>query len=1228
MKIKNLSLKIVLIVISALLSLFAYSSIVYADVINSLDPWTVSSSQIIPRNTANGVTVPSLGGSGTKSVCVDNNGVFSTSGCASSGGGGAGTFSTSTAFGTVLNNYSNNITDVVEIGGTSTSSAKFWFNGGTGTSWLNQASSSLFTANTGYFGSIQATSTSSTATSTFNAASFTNSLTSLQNLTPNSNTVQGGGYPAMDTSSAANAGMGTYLAILNYANESRIWLTGNIQQVNIYLKTKPVTLTNFVFDVWRRNPSGAYDIVGTSTIFSSLSAGANTVTLTNPIAVKEGDYIGYEISFSSSPSFFLIAQNIAAGESVGTYYQTTVPGTFNQNWEGDSNLNNFVDIKVSTSPSPVGVFIGDSIVSGTAQTNAYTEGGTQHNLYGSIPAKLENTLGITIVNAGIGGQKTSDFVFRFTADVINMHPRICFLEGGINDIANGVSASTVLANFATMASSCVSNNIKPVVMLITPWSNGTNSQMQERDVINAGLRGYTTTYGAIIVDTDPYLGKYRVGGDIGNLWDDRPEYYLDGVHFNDAGYDKIANVIADNLAQNVTIGSSFTGEENITGNFINYTGITGTRYLRVGRNTDTTGTGADLQIQAGGAYASSTNLNGGNLNLNSGISVGTGISDVTFNTPSTTLAASGVDNPLSERMRIKGGTGYIGIGLPNPGNPLSVYSPNLDVVPVFKIADGNASGYTQMQFAGTGHVYNEGVGNASEVGLGIANKMYIYDANASQLRMVLDTNGNFGFGSSTPGTLVSLGLGANAINLSPTGTSTWQSGASGINIKAGCFAINGSCISTGSGTPGGSNTQIQYNNSGSFAGSSNLTWNNGAQTLSTGSLTLQGSESILGGALTMNSNSVNEVTSISDPNDAITFDVTNHRMNDTAGALNADFSGSNIFAIGTTTGYSRLSVWGASNQGRLLEVNNSASSTRLWVSGTGFGTTTLSGLNISGSATSTSNVGYNITTGCYAVNGTCTGSGSGSVTAVTGTFPIISSGGTSPNITFGGLSTSTAAVIGNIPYFSGLNTFANVATGTISVSGGITTTAGSSVIGSGLTIGCTTASGSQAGCLSSADWTTFNNKLSNYDWKQENNTYGINSLTPTTTLPLEIKSTASSTFAGGLESFTTVKSGNFVATSASGINATSTLQDTNFGNSTGTGSFTVDYSGFVGVGSTTPRNTFVVQGASANSATKGTCFRAKDVGANTFTYWWFKAGVQTVQTTDCGGTGTTTITYD
>lgn len=87
----------------------------------------------------------------------------------------------------------------------------------------------------------------------------------------------------------------------------------------------------------------------------------------------------------------------------------------------------------------------------------------------------------------------------------------------------------------------------------------------------------------------------------------------------------------------------------------------------------------------------------------------------------------------------------------------------------------------------------------------------------------------------------------------------------------------------------------------------------------------------------------------------------------------------------------------------------------------------------------------------------CTVANTGTVTAVTGTYPIISSGGTTPNLTFGGLSTSTAAVIGNIPYFSGVNTFANVATTSHAFSGPFTVsgTMGALVGGTNTTVNWT-----------------------------------------------------------------------------------------------------------------------------------------------------------------------------
>lgn len=64
---------------------------------------------------------------------------------------------------------------------------------------------------------------------------------------------------------------------------------------------------------------------------------------------------------------------------------------------------------------------------------------------------------------------------------------------------------------------------------------------------------------------------------------------------------------------------------------------------------------------------------------------------------------------------------------------------------------------------------------------------------------------------------------------------------------------------------------------------------------------------------------------------------------------------------------------------------------------------------------------------------------------ISATWPIQLSGAT---LSFGGLSTSTAAVVGNIPYFSGVNTFANVATTTLTATSPLSLSQPISVLGS------------------------------------------------------------------------------------------------------------------------------------------------------------------------------------
>lgn len=73
-----------------------------------------------------------------------------------------------------------------------------------------------------------------------------------------------------------------------------------------------------------------------------------------------------------------------------------------------------------------------------------------------------------------------------------------------------------------------------------------------------------------------------------------------------------------------------------------------------------------------------------------------------------------------------------------------------------------------------------------------------------------------------------------------------------------------------------------------------------------------------------------------------------------------------------------------------------------------------------------------------------------------------------------GLATTSQPTSSNLLVSNGTNGVYGVATSTLSATSPLT---GSFVqVGSGGSLGCQTASGSQAGCLASADWTTFNNK--------------------------------------------------------------------------------------------------------------------------------------------------------
>ena len=136
------------------------------------------------------------------------------------------------------------------------------------------------------------------------------------------------------------------------------------------------------------------------------------------------------------------------------------------------------------------------------------------NYYGSPAWFLQQILGGTVYNNGIGGTTAAHTVARWCRDVLAQTPAqgcnvsdsigatvtlprqadVVFLFVGVNDIgsstATGIGATTLEGYFQTIITSAASNNIKLIIGLIPAWSTwnsgGTSRTVQE--TVNAWLK--------------------------------------------------------------------------------------------------------------------------------------------------------------------------------------------------------------------------------------------------------------------------------------------------------------------------------------------------------------------------------------------------------------------------------------------------------------------------------------------------------------------------------------------------------------------------------------------------------------------------------------------------------------------------------------------------------------------------------------------------------------------
>ena len=170
------------------------------------------------------------------------------------------------------------------------------------------------------------------------------------------------------------------------------------------------------------------------------------------------------------------------------------------------------------------------------------------------------------------------------------------------------------------------------------------------------------------------------------------------------------------------------------------------------------------------------------------------------------------------------------------------------------------------------------------------------------------------------------------------------------------------------------------------------------------------------------------------------------------------------------------------------------------------GSQTLTNKTISGANNTLSNIGNSsLTNSAITINGTSTSLGGsisvGTVTSVTGTAPVVSSGGATPAISMPAATSSVNGYLTSTDWTTFNNKGSGTVTSVAAITLGTTGTDLSSTVANGtttpvITLQVPTASATNRGALSSTDWSTFNGKAPAVTYTTSYVPYGQGTTTP------------------------------------------------------------------------------------------------------------------------------------
>ena len=120
---------------------------------------------------------------------------------------------------------------------------------------------------------------------------------------------------------------------------------------------------------------------------------------------------------------------------------------------------------------------------------------------------------------GISGQTSSQMLVRFTADVVELHPKAVVIMAGTNDVAHNdfyVEPEKVVENIIAMCNIAIANGIIPIISSIPPcsefpWRKEILNPGQTIVNINKCLKEYAQNNDIVYVDYHAALADENLG---------------------------------------------------------------------------------------------------------------------------------------------------------------------------------------------------------------------------------------------------------------------------------------------------------------------------------------------------------------------------------------------------------------------------------------------------------------------------------------------------------------------------------------------------------------------------------------------------------------------------------------------------------------------------------------------------------------------------------------------